>query len=136
MSVDRVQRLFLVSMSFGLFPVALSYGLMPEHSLPLLYGTGDPDLPTRHVFRAVMGLYLGMICLWLVGAASPNLRIPALWTVFVFVTGIASGRVLSLILDGWPEPLLIFYLFAEIALAGISVYLIIRASRLRNAESA
>jgi hypothetical protein len=65
MSIDKAQRLFLFAMSFGLFPVALSYGLLPERSLPLLYGITDPDLPTRHVFRAVMGLYLGMICFWL-----------------------------------------------------------------------
>src|SRR6056297_4135227 len=109
MAIDRAQRLFLLLMSFGLFPVALSYGVMPEHGLPILYGISDPDLPTRHVFRAVMGLYLGMICFWLAGALRPDLRIPALWTVFVFVTGIGLGRVLSLGLDGWPGPVLVVY---------------------------
>lgn len=127
MAIDRAQRLFLLLMSFGLFPVALSYGVMPEHGLPILYGISDPNLPTRHVFRAVMGLYLGMICFWLAGALQPRLRTAALWTVFVFVTGIALGRVLSLILDGWPGPLLLFYLLAEIALAGMSLFLLANA---------
>lgn len=136
MSIDRAQRLFLLVMSFGLLPVALSYGAMPEHSLPLIYGISDPDLATRHVFRAIMGLYLGMICFWLAGALRSDLRIAVLWTVFVFVTGIALGRALSLVLDGWPQPLLVFYLFAEIALAGTSLYLIIRAPRGKNAGSA
>jgi len=43
MAIDRAQRLFLLLMSFGPFPVALSYGVMPEQSLPLFYGLGEPD---------------------------------------------------------------------------------------------
>lgn len=108
MWIDRAQGLFLLVMSLGLLPVALSYGAMPEHSLPLVYGVSDPDLPTRHVFRAIMGLYLGMICFWLAGALRSHLRTAALWTVFVFVTGIALGRGLSVVLDGWPQLLLVF----------------------------
>lgn len=127
MSIDKAQRVFLFAMSFGLFPVALSYGLLPERSLPLLYGITDPDLPTRHVFRAIMGLYLGMICFWLTGALRPGLRFAALWTVFVFVTGIALGRMLSIGFDGWPQPLLVAYLLAEIALAATSLALIVLA---------
>jgi len=115
-------------MSLGLFPVALSYGWSPKDSLPLLYGISEPDLPTRHVFRAIMGLYLGMICFWLAGAFRPHLRMPALWTVFVFVTGIALGRLISIALDGWPAFIFVFYLLAEIALAGASLALILRAS--------
>jgi len=127
MSIDQAQRFFLLAMGLGLVPVALSYGMIPERSLPFFYGISDPDLPTRHVFRAVMGLYLGMICFWLAGALRPGLRMPALWTVFVFVTGIGLGRVLSLGLDGWPQPLLVFYLFAEFALAATSLALIFLA---------
>lgn len=133
MSIDRAQQLFLLAMSIGLFPVALSYGAMPGVSLPLLYGINEPDLPTRHVFRAVMGLYLGMIAFWLVAAMRPALRIPALWTIFVFVTGIALGRMLSLGLDGWPEPILVFYLLAEIAISGTSWFLINKALKRKNA---
>ena len=136
MSIDRVQQLFLLAMSIGLFPVALSYGAMPETSLPLLYGINEPDLPTRHVFRAVMGLYLGMIAFWLAGAFRAALRVPALWTIFVFVSGIALGRMLSLGLDGWPGPLLVFYLIAEIGLAATSWTLINKASNRTNAGSA
>ncbi|MEO1639488.1 MAG: DUF4345 domain-containing protein [Pseudomonadota bacterium] len=126
MAIDRAQRLFLLFMGISLTPIALSYGLVPQQSLPLLYGISDPDLPTRHIFRAVMGLYLGMICFWLAGVLRPDLRIAALWGVFVFVTGIALGRVLSLVLDGWPGPLLFFYLLAECVLAATSLALILR----------
>jgi len=127
MSIEQTQRLFLLAMGLGLVPVALSYGVIPEQSLPFLYSISDPDLPTRHIFRAVMGLYLGMICFWLAGALRSELRIPALWSVFVFVTGIGLGRLLSVGLDGWPQPLLVFYLFAEFALAATSLALIVLA---------
>lgn len=124
MSIDRAQRLFLLALAGGLLPVALSYGAMPGRSLPWLYGLGEPDMTTRHLFRAIMGLYLAMILFWVAGAVHPGLRRPALWSVFVFVTGIGSGRVLSVLLDGWPQPLLVFYLVAEIALALTSGYLL------------
>ncbi|MEL6915131.1 MAG: DUF4345 domain-containing protein [Pseudomonadota bacterium] len=128
MSIDRAQRLFLLAMGVGLVPVALSYGAVPERSLPFLFGIAEPDLSTQHIFRAVMGLYLGMISFWLAGALSRALRRPALWTVFVFVTGIALGRALSVALDGWPRPLLIAYLLAELVLAAISLSLLFRGS--------
>jgi hypothetical protein len=126
MSVDHARRLFLLVFGVGLVPVALSYGAVPEQSLPLLYGLADPDLTTRHLFRAMMGLYLAMIAFWIVGSMRPDLRMPALWSAFVFVTGIALGRGLSLLLDGWPQPLLVVYLLLEILLAGTSWYLITR----------
>lgn len=124
MSLDRAQQLFLLVFGVGLVPVALSYGAVPEHSLTRLYGLSEPDLTTRHFFRAIMGLYLGMIAFWLAGALHRGIRIAALWSVLVFVIGIASGRGLSLALDGWPGPLLIFYLIAEILLAVTALGLI------------
>ena len=133
MSVDQARRLFLLVFGVGLVPIALSYGAVPEQSLPRLYGLGDPDIPMLHILRAMMGLYLAMIVFWLAGALRRELRVPALWSVFVFVTGIALGRGLSLVLDGWPEPILVFYLFAEVALAGMSWHLIIRAPHTENA---
>jgi len=132
MSIDLARRLFLLAMGLGLVPVALSYGVMPGQSLPRIYGLGDPELATRHMFRALMGLYLGMITFWLAGALRPALRIPALWSVLVFVTGIALGRALSLVLDGWPQPLLVFYLLAEMVLAGTSWLLIARSPNHRT----
>ena len=127
MSVDRAQRLFLLVFGVGLVPVALSYGALPEQSLTRLYGLVEPDLTTRQLFRAIMGLYLAMIGFWLAGALRPALQMPALWSAFVFVTGIALGRGLSIGIDGWPPPLLVFYLITEIVLAATSLSLIIRA---------
>lgn len=126
MTVDHMQRGLLLAMAIGLAPIALSYGAAPQASLPWLYGIDASGVPTRNVFRAIMGLYLAMICLWVAGALRRDLRLPALWSLCVFTLGIALGRGLSLLLDGWPGPLLFIYLPAEIALAASSAWLISR----------
>lgn len=126
MTVDHMQRGVLLAMAIGLTPIALSYGAAPQASLSLLYGIDAGGVPTRHVFRAIMGLYLAMICFWVAGAMRPALRMPALWSLFVFTLGLALGRGLSMLLDGWPGPLLFIYLPAEVALAAFAAWLISR----------
>lgn len=126
MPVARLQRGLLLVMAAGLIPVALSYGVAPGASLPWLFGIDASGVSTRHVFRAIMGLYLALICFWIAGAVDLRLRIPALWSLFIFTLGLALGRGLSLLLDGWPGPLLFFYLVAEVAVAGSAAWLVAR----------
>lgn len=127
MRIAGMQRALLLAMSVGLIPVALSYGAAPEVSLPLLFGIEASHVPTRHIFRAIMGLYLALILFWLVGALRANLRRPALWSLFVFTLGLALGRALSLVLDGWPGLLLFGYMLAEFALAAMAIWLLAKA---------
>jgi len=126
MTADHMKRGLLLAMAFGLIPIALSYGVAPQASLPWLYGIDADSAPTRHIFRAIMGLYFALIVFWLAGAMRPALRLPALWSLLVFTLGLALGRGLSLLLDGWPGPLLFIYLPAEIALAASAAWLISR----------
>ena len=127
MSIVRMQRGLLLAMGLGLTPVALSYGAVPQTSLPSLFGIDAANVPTRHLFRAIMGLYLALICFWIAGARQDALRRPALWSLFVFTLGLALGRSLSLILDGWPGFLLTGYMIAEVALAATAGWLLWRA---------
>lgn len=120
MFADR-SRAFLILIALGLAPVALSYGLAPEKSLPWLFGIDASGVNLRHILRGVMGLYLAMICFWIAGAVLARLRVPALWSLVVFMTGLGLGRLFSLIVDGWPHPLLVVYLVLEVAIAGIGI---------------
>lgn len=129
MRIASMQRNLLLGMAIGLVPVALSYGGMPQTTLPWLYGAEADDVPTRHFFRAIMGLYLSLIVFWLAGALRPVLRVPALWSLFVFSLGLASGRALSLAVDGWPGFVLFGYLLAEIALAAAAAWLLTKAKK-------
>ena len=109
------QIMFLILCAVGLTPIALSYGLAPSRSLPWLFAIDADGTNTKHIFRAVMGLYLALAAFWLVGAKRADLRVPALWSLVIFMFGLAIGRLLSLVLDGLPHPLLIVYLVLELA---------------------
>ena len=125
---SRLQRIFLLITAVGLTPIALSYGLMPETSLPWLFGIDANAVNTRHIFRAIMGLYLALVVFWLSGALSPSLQVPALWSLVVFMIGLGLGRLVSLLLDGWPHPLLFGYMMLELAFAVIGWLLLRRAN--------
>ena len=124
MSTEMMQRLLLLGMALGLPPIAFSYGIAPETTLPFLYGIEAGDVNTRHVFRAIMGLYLAMVALWAAGALRPDMRLPALWSLVAFAGGVGLGRVLSLVLDGMPHPLLAGYTIIEFFVAGSGLFLI------------
>ncbi len=112
---STMQRGFLLLTAAGLVPIALSYGAMPGRSLPWLFDIDASAVNTRHIFRAVMGLYLGLVCFWIAGAFRSDLRTPALWSLLVFMFGLALGRLFSLLMDGWAHPLLILYMVLEFA---------------------
>ena len=71
-----------------------------------------------------MCLYIALCVFWVIGACYEKLRLAALWSLVIFIIGIASGRILSLVLDGMPSPLFIFYLAVEIIAAVIGFKLI------------
>jgi len=121
-TTEKLSQILLLSAAVGLAPVALSYGLAPERSLPWLFGIDTSGVNTRHIFRAVMGLYLASLCFWFFGALVGRFRVPALWSLFVFMSGLALGRLLSLMLDGWPHPLLAVYAILELVAAGLALW--------------
>lgn len=108
-------KLLLSLAAIGLVPIALSYGIAPNASVSYLLGFPVEGTNETHVFRAIMGLYLANAAFWLVAANRPQLQHAALWVLFLFMTGLAMGRILSILLDGIPNSVLLFYLFAELA---------------------
>ena len=117
--------IFLLSAAIGLVPIALSYGVDPGASLDRLFGVTIEGTNGTHLFRAIMGLYLALAAFWVVGALRQRLAIPALWSLVVFMLGLAAGRLLSLVVDGLPHPLLMVYLGLE-ALFGIGGILLLK----------
>ncbi len=136
MTLETKQRLFLGLAAAGLTPIALSYGLRPDLTLPWLFGVDAAGINTRHIFRAVMGLYLALAVFWCFGALRPNLRLPALWSLVIFMLGLALGRALSLAVDGMPHPLLTIYMLLEVGFAAIGALLIRQSGALSGAAPA
>ena len=62
------RQVFLLVAAIGLLPVALSYGLAPGRSLEFLFDVSIENVNGTHMFRAIMGLYLGFILFWIIGA--------------------------------------------------------------------
>jgi hypothetical protein len=76
----------------------------------------------------MMGLYIALLSLWAVGAFIPRLTPTALISEVLFSTGLAAGRILSLVMDGWPSALLIFYLIIELTSAAAGILLLLNQS--------
>lgn len=114
-------QVFLVFCAVGLVPIALGYGAKPSVSLNVLFGIAVDTTNLTHIMRAVMGLYLGMVLIWVWGAFSRRMTTPALVSCAVFMLGLAAGRVLSFILDGMPHWLLIVYAALEVILGLVAI---------------
>jgi hypothetical protein len=123
MNANLKTRVFLIFCSVGLVPIALGYGANPSVTLECLYGITVDSNNLTHIMRAVMGLYLGMVVLWMWGAFRNSMERPALVACAVFMLGLAAGRILSFLLDGMPHWLLIVYAVLEIVLGLIAVAL-------------
>lgn len=120
----NLSKAFLLFAAFGLTPIALGYGAAPDVSLQWLFGIDASATNLSHIFRAVMGLYLALVIFWVFGAMNSRIQLPALWSLTVFMFGLASGRILSLVLDGFPHPLLFVYLVLEVIMGVLGAILI------------
>ena len=118
------ESFFLLFISAGVFPAALGYGLNPQEFLPILYGIEVENTNLSNIFRAVMGLYIGCVLFWVIGAFIKSLTLPALWCMFVFMLGIGLGRALSMALDGMPDMIFVFFMIFEFIAAGITFFLL------------
>jgi hypothetical protein len=116
-------KAFLIFCSVGLVPIALGYGAVPASSLDALFGISVDSVNLTHIMRAVMGLYFGMVLLWLWGAFSMSMRGPALVACAIFMLGLAAGRLLSFLLDGMPHWLLVVYAVLEVILGVLAIVL-------------
>lgn len=116
-------RVFLLVCAIGLVPIALSYGAKPSVSLDALFGITVDTKNLSHIMRAVMGLYFGMVVLWLWGAVDTSMAGLALAGCAVFMLGLAAGRMLSFVLDGMPHWLLVVYAVLEVILGAMAVVL-------------
>lgn len=123
----NMRQVFLVLAAVGLVPIALGYGLIPNKSLEYLFSVSVQNVNGAHIFRAVMGLYLALSVFWLLGAYQTHLRQAALYSLVVFMLGLAGGRVLSLAADGIPHWLLLVYLALELGFGVVGLQLLKRS---------
>ncbi len=127
-------RFFLLLSAAGLVVIALGYGAAPAEILPRLFDVTVESTDTTHVFRGVMGLYLAMATLWVLGALRPGLTRAAVTVEVAFMFGLAFGRVLSILVDGMPSPVFVVYLGLEIVFGVWGSVILTRLDAARLAE--
>lgn len=77
------------------------YGANPSKLLPLVFDFEVNNLELKNIFRAIMGLYLGFAAYWIVGIKNEKHWGNATITNVIFMGGLAFGRLISTILDGF-----------------------------------
>ena len=119
----QIKKYFLILSSFTIFAVGSLYGVSPDWFSRTFLGLVQLDRNFAHILRAMMCLYFGFALFWLFAAFSDKYRNAALLTVVLFPAGLMIGRILSLVADGQPSPLLLAYLIAELIQAPVAYWI-------------
>jgi Domain of unknown function (DUF4345) len=114
-------RLYLNLVAGGVALVSLWYALAPHTALGSLVTLSFDNIDQVHMLRGVMGLYLGMVAFWFVSASRPEYARAAVLSAVFFMSGLALGRIFSMVVDGLPSAFLVGATFVEIAAAAWGV---------------
>lgn len=107
-------------------PTALIYGspsVLPEH-LNIQVGTVD----LANMLKAIMCLYLGISFVWILGMWKPTYWKRATELNILFMLTLATGRALSMTMDGMPTGGYIFGILAELFIGLFGIYQLKRYS--------
>ena len=92
-----------ISSTIVLF-MAFIYGFNPSKVIPLFFDITIESTDLKNVFRAMMGLYLGIATYWIIGIFKPKHWQSATLINVIFMGGLAFGRIISLLFDGISIP--------------------------------
>ena len=121
-----MMKLFLLFAGVFLFPVALTYGVDPAATLPKFMNITVEGTDLTHIFRALGCLYLGMVTFCIIAAFTPEWRhVAVIWAVF-FAYSLAIGRIISMVVDGMPSGMLLFFLAVELIVGTVGLLLLAR----------
>ena len=123
---QNMMKFFLLFAGVFLIPVALTYGLDPAATLSKFMNVTVEGTDLTHIFRALGCLYLGMVTFCIIAAFTPEWRhVAVIWAVF-FAYSLAIGRIISLIVDGKPSGMLLFFLAVELVVGTVGLVLLNR----------
>ena len=124
--VDFKKALLIFSF-FTICIIAFLYGVSPEWFFGIfLVDSQPPSIDQSHMLRALMMLYIAFGLFWLWSAFSEKYRDAGVLVLCIFCGGLVAGRILSVIVDGVPSPILILYIFMELSLVPVCIWLLRR----------
>jgi Domain of unknown function (DUF4345) len=109
----------LVISSVVVFPISFVYGFFPEVFFKLSVNTVDES----NILKAIMGIYIAFAILWIMGIFQMRYWKIATVSNFIFMFGLAFGRIVSMLLDGVPSAILLLGVFGEFILGCYGVYI-------------
>jgi hypothetical protein len=118
----EMKKYVLLLASVTIFLVAALYGVAPYWFASAILGVLERNQNLAHLLRAMMCMYFAFGFYWLCAAFNTKYRNPALLTVMLFPAGLVVGRIISLVADGKPSLLLLFYMVAELIQAPIAYW--------------
>jgi len=117
----------LIFSFFTISAIALLYGASPEWFFgTFLVDSQPPNIDQSHILRAVMMLYIALGLFWLWSAFSEQYRDAGLLVLCIFCGGLVAGRILSVVVDGVPSPILLLYIAMELGMVPICIWLLMR----------
>jgi len=119
---------FLIFSFFAISIIGSLYGISPGWFFEtfLIAPPQPPSVDQSHILRAVMMLYIALGLFWLWCAFSEKYRDAGILVVCIFCGGLVSGRILSVIVDGIPSPLLSLYIALELGLIPVCIWILRR----------
>ncbi len=121
---ESLKQVLLTCAAATVACIALCYGVNPRWFAQTFLGVSELNLNLAHILRAVMGLYLALSIFWLLCAFKKNQLDIALVTLMIFSGGLLLGRILSMLADGQPSNLLLFYAGIELAVLPLAWWLV------------
>lgn len=121
-----LKKKLLILSFFTICTIALLYGISPPWFFDTFLTNSEvPSIDQSHILRAVMMLYITLGGFWLFSAFSDKYRDAGILVLCLFCCGLASGRLLSILVDGMPSPILIVYIVMEFSLVPICIWLLL-----------
>jgi Domain of unknown function (DUF4345) len=102
-NIFKIKNLHLALTAVTVIGVGFAYGINPNTILPFFFDFKVESVDLSHVFRAIMGLYLGLATYWIIGVFKPEHWRTATLVSVIFMGGLAFGRIVSILFDGIPS---------------------------------
>lgn len=123
----NLKKGLLIFSFFTICIIALLYGVSPRWFFDtFLVDSQTPSIDQSHILRAVMMLYIALGLFWLYSAFSDIYRDAGIVVLCVFCGGLVTGRIMSVVVDGIPSPLLILYIVMELSIVPVCIWLLRR----------
>ncbi len=91
----KIKNIHLIVTSFTVIGIGLTYGICPNKILPYFFDFKVESIDLNHVFRAIMGLYLGLTIYLIIGVFKDEYWKTATITSAIFMGGLVFEELLA-----------------------------------------